>query len=284
MPTRLALLVPTALLGLLGCVDATAPLPVGARRMEPPAIYARWWRTVEQCSGLRGDLAGVQWYVVPATADPAARARFGGVSYEPAMQRVVLADSLRDRASFVRTLMLHTLLRDVSHPRALFLGSCAGIVECGERCLREAGPAPAPPVNAVRVESGALEVSVRAEPADTGVLEPGDFVEVIVTARNPASTPVVVQLAPSGDAGSPVSFGYVIGGESRGGTLGWWRDERADDASVATFAPGEVKRWIFDLRVGDGRDGETLPPGTYRVGGRFNSAFAAAPASLVVGR
>lgn len=279
MSTRATLLAIAAVPALLACGEATAPLPSSARRFEPPAVYARWWRTVERCSGLTGDLAAVQWYMVPGAAD---RER-GGVftaTYQPRGHRVLVADSFHLSGDMVRTVMLHALRRAVDRPRALFLGRCAGVVLCDERCVREAGPAPAPPPGAVRVAPRALEVAVRAEATDTGALDTGDFLEVIVTARNPATTPVIVDLAPSGDAGPPGSFGFIFEGSERF----LWFDERVRDPSEAQFAPGEVKTRIFDFRVGpeDGR--RALPPDTYRVGGRFNAVEATASAPLVVGR
>lgn len=41
------------LVPLLGaCEIATAPLPHGAERFDPPAVYAQWWSLTEQCSGI----------------------------------------------------------------------------------------------------------------------------------------------------------------------------------------------------------------------------------------
>ena len=41
------------------------PLPTGAVRLMPPAVYARWWAMTETCSGLSRDIGEITWYVVP---------------------------------------------------------------------------------------------------------------------------------------------------------------------------------------------------------------------------
>jgi len=50
-----------------GCAVSTAP--VDAHRVAPLATYAAWWADVEACSGLAGDVARVEWFVVPADSD-----------------------------------------------------------------------------------------------------------------------------------------------------------------------------------------------------------------------
>ncbi len=46
-----------------GCETPTAP--AGSQAIAPMPIFSSWWQQVEQCSGLSGDLARVDWYVVP---------------------------------------------------------------------------------------------------------------------------------------------------------------------------------------------------------------------------
>ena len=60
--------VAAALVGAAG-VACEAPLsPAGSRPLAPQPIYEVWWQQVEQCSGLSGELARVEWYVVPCEA------------------------------------------------------------------------------------------------------------------------------------------------------------------------------------------------------------------------
>jgi hypothetical protein len=49
--------------GLVGCEIPTSP--VSGATLVPPAVFAVWWREVEQCSGVTGDLSRVDWQVVP---------------------------------------------------------------------------------------------------------------------------------------------------------------------------------------------------------------------------
>jgi hypothetical protein len=43
------------------------------------------------------------------------------------------------------------------------------------------------------------------------------------------------------------------------------------DASVVTFAPGEIKRQYFDFSIGNNLPARRLPPGTYSVVGAYGS-------------
>jgi hypothetical protein len=49
--------------GAAGCETPTAP--AGAAALQAPMVFSQWWREVEQCSGLSGDIDRVSWYVVP---------------------------------------------------------------------------------------------------------------------------------------------------------------------------------------------------------------------------
>src|SRR6266568_1665130 len=59
------------LVGLLsaagGCLDPFSP-PDGTHPFTPPANYAAAWQSVENCSGLRGDVRRIEWFMVPATS------------------------------------------------------------------------------------------------------------------------------------------------------------------------------------------------------------------------
>ena len=61
---RRSLLLTGAGLAVLGCLDPFEP-PFDTYRFDPPSVYSMLWRQVEDCSGLRGDFARIEWYVVP---------------------------------------------------------------------------------------------------------------------------------------------------------------------------------------------------------------------------
>ena len=45
-----------------GCDDAASPEP-GRVAITPPALYDTWWAEVEACSGTRGSMSGLSWFV-----------------------------------------------------------------------------------------------------------------------------------------------------------------------------------------------------------------------------
>jgi hypothetical protein len=196
---------------ILACNEITAPrLPDGAVPMQPPAVYARWWSLVEQCSARSADFRQLSWYVVP------------GVESIP-------TESVR-HGPLVRHEMLHALLQTTGHPRADFIGRCDGVVVCEWTC-RDNDPAPAPDPDAVAVEPSTLEMSVSVSPSSPGIDILDGHIEIIVTARNPAGYPVVVQLEPPRDEGLPITWRYSIWR----GTAWWNRDERANVVESTRF-------------------------------------------------
>ena len=113
--------------------------------------------------------------------------------------------------------------------------------------------------------------------APRAAVNDGTFM-MVVTARNPAPTPVIVQLPPSGDDGPSTTFGFRIthgGGETT-------RDERLDAPEETRFGAHETKRFIYDFHVGTDHDGNALPPGTYRFGGSYGDVPAPNPPTVTV--
>jgi hypothetical protein len=262
-----------------GCGDLFGPrLPRGAQPFAPPAVYARWWGMVEACSGRSGDLASVRWYAVPGAESLELRGERIGGYYDRAAHHVVLAGEMQLAAPLVRHEMLHALLREHRHPRGAFLGDCAGTVTCAGECVREAGPPPAPAPGAARVPPSTLVLGVTADPAQPSIAADGGLFIVTVTARNPAPTPVVVELPPSGDAGPSGGFSFMLEG-TQGSVM---RNARVADASVTQFEPGEVKRWVFDLRGGSRPEYGELAPDTYRVRGAYGTEWVTSPTTLVM--
>jgi hypothetical protein len=104
---------------------------------------------------------------------------------------------------------------------------------------------------------------------------------VTVTARNPRADSVVVTL-PRADIGDPgTSFEYRaedhVGAD--GARVPAW------DEGVARFAPGEVKRHVFDFRLysadGIGPAG-ILSPGTNRFSGAYGGHWSAQSRTVTV--
>jgi hypothetical protein len=240
-------------------------------------------------------MSAVTWYVV--TGSPTISA--GHLSdlagyYTGASNRIVLADTASQNPSDIRHEMLHALLGPsvAGHPRDEFLGRCAGTVACVGPCISDAGPPPPPDPAAVTVDPQVLRVSGVINPAaPTRGVDNGWFTFTILV-TNPRSTPVSVTLAPSGDAGPPVSFSWdaecLPTIKSCGTLVGSLRDERAEDvSSVTRFAAGETKRFVVDFQIDrKGRAFWSIPAGAYAFRGFYNGRFSgpgSAPDTVILG-
>jgi hypothetical protein len=265
------------LLGLapgLGACNLVAPKPPeGHRPLEPvPAPYAAWWRITEQCSGLRGDFASVRWSELPGAATMRVLGEDAAGAWYPAARRVVLLPNYVYQGDVVRHEMLHALSRVRGHDRALFLGRCAGVVACFDKCERDAGAASRRDPDAPVRGPDAVEVTTTVWPAVADLPSDGSraWVAVVVTARNRAAHAVRVRVpSPSG------------GGPDEGGGFGWYADGlggalRGSD-SVVAFGPGEARHQAFDVPIDPGEPGERR----FTVVGRFADR-ASAPAPVVV--
>ena len=152
-----------------------------------------------------------------------------------------------------------------------FIGRCAGTVVCTDRCIIEAGPAPAPDATAQLVAPAALQIGVElGSTTPRASVDDGHF-RMIIAARNPTPNPLIVQLPPSGDAGPPASFSYEIIGSG----LSAKYDMRADVPEVTRFAAFETKRFIFDFHIRTAGNRYTLPPGTYQFRGSYGEVWTA---------
>jgi hypothetical protein len=137
--------------------------------------------------------------------------------------------------------------------------------------VADAEPAPTPDASVARVPASALEVAVQVAPATPSVAQAEGFFTVTVTARNPASHPVVVVPA----AGGSLARSFVLGVQADFGSFE--REESAPDPSLALFAAGETKRQVYDFRVvpfgtpsGAALGARVLPPGAYTITARFD--------------
>lgn len=266
---------------LAACDAATAPVrrPGGQppmQRFAPPAVYDLWWSMARECSGRRGSLAGVGWYVVPGTRSIAVNGKSYKGYWYASGNRVVLAEAAVLDGPLVRHEMLHALTGRGGHERGDFLERCGGVVSCEGECLEEAGTLPPPDLGLTRVGPQALEIDVVLSPqTPSRVLFSGHFT-MTVTARNPFGHPVLVGLPPPGDAGPSVTFEYRV--EYQGGYT--QNNERLWDNGVTRFAAGETKQRIFDFRMIDapgiaGNGG--LGPGSYTFRGAYGDHWAPPP-------
>ena len=267
------------LLLLQGCDPTGALLPPGAEPFVPPRVYEQWWQLTEQCSGLVGNFAAVSWYRVPGASDiPLGDGTLVNGEWNERANRIVLAGDAVLAGDLVRHEMLHALLHAPGHPRAAFISRCGGTVVCTQQCITDAGPAPRPNALAITVPPSALEIGVEVTPsAPASSINDGNFM-MVITARNPSSSPVIVQLPASLDAGPPVSFSYNLVSSSRGQSY----DMRAEVPEDTWFAPSEEKHFIFDFHIGAGDSRYEAPPATYQFNGAYGRVWAANAPTVVV--
>jgi hypothetical protein len=115
-------------LGVAGAACEAPTAPAGAQPLAPLPVYSVWWQQVEQCSGLSGDLARVEWYVVPCEAGEAgfpcevtADGLCGGEWLPPHTillggPNQILPGGYADDEFTVKHEMLHDLTGSADHP------------------------------------------------------------------------------------------------------------------------------------------------------------------------
>jgi hypothetical protein len=261
---------------LTTCRFPTAPpLPDGARDIEPPAVYARWWAMTEACSGVTGHFENVNFFEVPGVSDFVSDGRRVVGYWTNGGNRIVLAEEAVLDGGSVRHEMLHALIRIGGHPRDQFLDKCAGVVDCGTSCIADAGAAPAADPAALSVSPLALAVTTEVTPMAPTSARDGGFFLVGVTVRNTLDRPVIARLGPTN--ARALSFQYDVRGPT-GGTVG---ARIVLDASSVAFAPGEAKRQYFDFAIGNDLPARRLPPGEYTVVGAYGSHRSDATAVTV---
>jgi hypothetical protein len=177
-------------LSIVACRAPTTPLPSGAERFEPPAVYAEWWELTEACSGLSGDFARVTWYRVPNTETiPLSEGGLVNGRWDADGNRIILGGDNLEAGDLVRHEMLHALLRRGGHPRAMFIGRCRSTVGCTGSCITDGGPAPPPDPLAIQVSPAALQVGVEIVPTAPGAHVNGGYFMMVVSARNTRYAP-----------------------------------------------------------------------------------------------
>jgi hypothetical protein len=117
-----------ALSGAAACemLAPPEPLPAAAEPAFPSSQYARWWAETENCSGLRGDMTAIAWYVVPDASSFSTEIgeKVGLWSRSTEGARVVLAGKFARNELVVRHEMLHALLGQTGHPPEYFTRRC----------------------------------------------------------------------------------------------------------------------------------------------------------------
>lgn len=256
------------------CGSESGPtLPVSAQRFDAPPVYTAWWSMVEQCSGISGSLQEVSWFRVPGVwfvTVPIGGTQQSTTGYwSSAGNRVVLPGERVFEGETVRHEMLHALLRIAGHPREAFLRKCAGVVACGTRCTADSDPPAAPDPAAPRVGSGELEVDYALSPAQPAAGVNGGWFSLTVTARNPATHPIVVELSPPSTSAQGRTFRYDI----QQGAARMAAGVHGLDPEAVQFNAGETKRQVFDFRVDAQPAGVFFGPGVYAVSGGYDVTF-----------
>lgn len=184
---------------------------------------------------------------------------YDGYWYVGSNQIAVVAGRELDGA-LIRHEMLHALLRRSDHPRAAFVESCGGVVDCDEGCdaLGEGGRGV--PAAAREVTPAGLDVSIAAAPAAPSFGADSGRFALTVSARNPTAEPVWVRLP------DEKTFAYVPLTDGYAGTY------RQTAAPRWAFRAGETRRYVFDLEY---------PPGTFSYQGGFAGHFGQ-PATVTV--
>ncbi len=250
---------------VLACGDSVGPppLPADAEQFSPPPVYSTWWQMTEACSGLTGALSSVTWY---QTATQVTDTHTGDVIagyWVPGKNQIVLNTLVMTDGGTVRHEMLHALRQKGGHPRDQFLGKCAGVVDCEDACVADAGPYPTPPQTPLLVTSDSIDLSLDIEPhTPTRNIDGGRF-SITVLAHNKTARWITVNPA----AGERASQTFSIDVHGANGATG--RDQVGLDPSQTIFAPGETKRQVFDLVIGDYPFGNQLLPGDYVARGAF---------------
>jgi hypothetical protein len=251
-----------AVAGFAACRNLVDPdLPPNAEEFTPPPVYARWWVMTEACSGLSADLSSVSWFVVPGVSTVVLDGKPVQGYWSFASNRIVMAGNGKLAGGLVRHEMLHALIKARGHPRAKYLEACGGVVNCTESCISDAGPPPAPDPAAIQTGPEPLEVQVDVQPATPSRAVDDGFFALIVSVRNPMTSPVVVVLPPQPIGGAHRTFSFDLVGQSSvlsGNVV-------ALDPSVSVFAAGETKRYVFDFLIANELASRSLPPGTYTV-------------------
>jgi len=252
-------------------------LPADAEQFAPPLVYSTWWNMTQACSGVTGSLAAVTWVKTgeilrdPRTGEPI-------IGYWSAgSNRIVLVNTAVMSGGAVRHEMLHALLRQPGHPRNQFLGKCLGTVDCQGDCITDGGAYPRPPELPVLVTGSSIDITMSVEPKNPSATSNDGFFAITVMYRNRSPHWATVIPARSG-LGVTHTFSFDVRGPAGGVSSG----EIGFDPSETIFAPGEIKKQVFDFSVGNNPSAMKLPLGNYVVRGAY-ADYWSTDSSFVIG-
>lgn len=258
-------LVPRLLMifALAGCGDVSAPAwPTGVVPLVPrPVQFQSWWRMVEACSGVHGDLDAVSWYRERTGVITVDGEQYDGYWFG-AGNRIVLASDAEFDGRIVRHEMLHALLQNGGHPEEYFVTRCGALAPCGSACHSSESNRGVP-ADARQIPSESLSVVISLAPSGAPALSvDSGWVTVMVTATNSRPEPVWVSIP--GD----INFGYV---RARDAGQGNWATEPR-----MAFRAGESRSLAFDFQFLPNLGQDTL-------WGFFGKAFSP-PQPISLGR
>lgn len=264
LPRTISITATFAITGLGACTNLVDfPLDPRAEQINSPTVYRRWWSMVESCSKLQGSFDQVSWLVVPNSDLVDRDGKYVAAYWAPVSNRIILAGNEEFNGSIVRHEMLHALIGPRSgHPREYFIDLCGGVVSCGPDCVSDAGAAPPPPTNAIVVDRDKLRLDASLIPAEPSASAEEGMFTVAVTATNPNTYPIVIQLE---SIQRNEAFSYTLSGDDLVG-----QSERIFDASQTYFRGGETKRRYFDLTLTGNAGARAIAPGSYTLVGGFN--------------
>jgi hypothetical protein len=185
---------------IVACSQIVEPaLPTDADQFSPPPVYSTWWQMTEACSGLTGSLSAVTWYQTNEVVHDTQSGDVIAGYWLSGSNRIVLTSIVMMDGGIVRHEMLHALIQKRGHPRALFLGNCAGTVDCLEPCVADAGPYPSPPTSPIAVPGDSIEITLAVEPPTPAHnIDDGRF-SLTVFARNRTARWITISPAAGAD-------------------------------------------------------------------------------------
>ncbi|HJP59782.1 MAG TPA: hypothetical protein VJ865_07275, partial [Gemmatimonadaceae bacterium] len=251
-------------LAIVACSSVTEPaLPKDAVELSPPSVYTTWWNMTQACSQLTGSFSAVTWYTTDEVVHDVSSGDVIAGYWVSGSNRIVLNTAVTMDGGIVRHEMLHALIKHGGHPRNQFLGNCAGTVDCEPACAADAGPYPNPPETPLHVGTESIETTIVVDPTTpTHAVDDGRF-SITVMTRNLTSHWITVTPAAGVDPDQTSSV------DVHGANGGTGRDQLSVDQSERIFAPGETKKHVFDLVIGDYPFGNQLLPGDYVVRAAF---------------
>ncbi len=248
-PAVLTVAMLTAMVLGQACGTVTGPpFPDDAVPLSPAAPFRQWWTLTQKCSGLTGDFASVQWFVVHRSTIDLRDEQYDAYWYKSG-NRIVVAERYVVNGGVIRHEMLHALLQSGRHPPEQFADRCGGVVSFGDDLHRPpaSGESP-PPADAPILDPSALLLTseVSPEPVAAGTPDSG-WVSASVLVTNPLDVSVRVRLSLI-DNLNPYrrTFGFLV---MSADSLAFLDGATFSADSLMPFGPRETKRQVFDAQL-----------------------------------